>query len=174
MKHTEGMSAHDIALAYVQNEHHADFYMMAGHIRGRLCAMVYTRQQVLEGLESGRAYASGVFKAVGGQVKVMKTSELAFRQGLGAPRFILPSGYNVYKDLPADPNCANAPYARTWEKVCAELWSKFRPERVKWVGGLKNVQVDLTNGELRIEVKGYGGRLVEYNPSEVLPGKEEA
>lgn len=148
-----GKDAHktpiDAALDYVQDAAHAERYCLAAIQRGgrgragRVLVMVYDRAAILAALEkygAGRpAPALGVRHA--GGVGVKRAEYAAIRQTFGAPLFEVPTEYTKREDIKPDAGCANAPYARAWEKICAAALGG------KWVGGLRNVQIDFIVNE---------------------------
>lgn len=139
----------EAALAYVDNPAHAERYCVAAIQRGgrgragRVFVMVYEREAIRAALER---YAAGVrvpalgVRAAGG-VGVKRCEYAAIRQTFGAPLSEIATEYTKREDIKPDAGCANAPYARAWEKICAKALNG------RWVGGLRNVQIDIVVNE---------------------------
>ena len=139
-------TAFDNALAYVGDPRHADFYALPCIMRGgkgrpgRLYMALYRRETVLNAILKYKASGQCEFGALGvhnGGVALLRAEELIIRQTFGQPELLLETGLTKRADLKPDASCPNAPFARAWEKVCARLMN------AKWVGALRNVQIDL-------------------------------
>lgn len=139
-------TAFDNAIAYVNDAKHADYYafpciMRGGKGRpGKLYMALYTRAAVLNAIHNFKASNQcdyGALSLHNGGVALMRAEELTMRQTFGKPELLLDTGMSKRADLKPDPNCPNAPYARAWEKRCSVLMG------LKWVGALRNVQIDL-------------------------------
>jgi len=169
------------ALAYLNDPHHGDRYWFAmttadgagthGATRKLVLACV-TREVMIDVVSSDRILETGFCQIIDNVLKVRKVSETAFRKTFGS-RFTTrqtEQKFRTYADLPLDPSPCAGPRARTFEKmVCKTIGAK-------WTGGLNRVQIDgvtiITDADgnkvkIRDEVKGLGGRITAYCPSEV-------
>lgn len=137
----------ELALDYVQNPNHAERYAIAaikrgargGHA-GSVKVAVYDREAVLAALVKFGANGRKAAPALGvhnGGVAILRCEYAAIRQTFGVPIAEYDTDLTKREDLAPDMGCPNAPYARAWEKVCA------RAVKGKWVGGLRNVQIDI-------------------------------
>ena len=154
------------AITYLSNPAHGDIYALPMLDRGRLHVAVFTRAQMLQGVESGKAYNVGALAILSdGETHLRKVMRDKLQQAFGAPRYVLPTDYRRYEDLPAD-GTGNAPRARAWEKVVITTMNAGTPFKWTWTGGLNHVQVDgkADVGGLRVEIKGLNGRINEYRP----------
>lgn len=169
------------ALNYLNDPHHAERYWFAmttadgagvhGATRKLVLACV-TRQTMIEVVSNDRALETGFLVISDNVLKVRKISETAFRKTFGNRITVrqLEQKFRTYSDLPLDSSPCAGPRARTFEKVVCKTIG------AKWVGGLNRVQVDGvtiitdTDGnevKIRDEVKGLGGRITAYCPSEI-------
>ena len=169
------------ALNYLHDPRHAERYWFAmttavgagvhGATRKLVIACV-SRQTLIEVIENDRALETGFLVISDNVLKVRKVSETAFRTTFGSRIMIrqLEQKFRTYSDLPLDPSPCAGPRARTFEKVVCKTIG------AKWVGGLNRVQVDgvtiVTDADgnevkIRDEVKGLGGRITAYCPSEI-------
>lgn len=169
------------ALNYLNDPRHAERYWFAmttadgagvhGATRKLVLACV-TRQTMIEVVSNDRALETGFLVISDNVLKVRKISETAFRKTFGNRITIrqLEQKFRTYSDLPLDPSPCAGPRARTFEKVVCKTIG------AKWVGGLNRVQVDgvtiITDADgnevkIRDEVKGLGGRITAYCPSEI-------
>lgn len=139
-------TAFENALAYVSDPQHADFYALplitkGGKSRpGRVYLALYQRQAVLDAITAFEKSGQCDYGALGlhnGGVALLRAEELTVRNTFGKPELLIYTGMSKRADLKPDTACTVAPFARAWEKVCAFLMG------AKWVGGLKNVQIDL-------------------------------
>ena len=106
---------------------------------GSLFVALYTKAQVLrasDAMESGKA-AHSALKVVCNQVKVMNVEAMRVLSTFGSPVQMYETDLTKWEDIQPDAGCANAPYAREWEKIVAHALDGI------WVGALKGVQVDV-------------------------------
>lgn len=169
------------ALSYLTNPKHGDRYWFAmtvsngtgihGATRKLVLACV-DRQTMIEVVTNDRILETGFCQISDNVYKVKKVSETAFRKTFGSKFAIrhIAQHFPTYSALPLDPSPCAGPRARTFEKlVCKTIGAK-------WVGGLNRVQfdgvtvvVDTDGNEVKVydEVKGLGGRITDYCPSEL-------
>lgn len=141
----------EIAIEYISNPAHADFFALsgvklgsrgrgAGKRPGEVLVMVYSREQVLTAVKRFLAGESVPSLCVhNGGVALGKVEYTKMRQSFGTPVAEYGTDLNKLDDI--QPDTGNAPYARAWEKICAEALGG------RWVGGLRNVQVDIIINE---------------------------
>lgn len=107
---------------------------------GRVKIALYERETVLAAIEKfidqGRDAAPALGMVSRG-VGLACVEEMRIRQTFGRPLEVIETDFQKIAEIPRDPNCANAPQARSWEKITAQLVSGT------WVGGLRNVQYDV-------------------------------
>lgn len=166
---------------YLTDPRHAERYWFAmttadgagahGATRKLVLACV-SRQTLIEVVDNDRALETGFLVISDNVMKVRKVSETAFRKTFGNRITVhhLAEKFRTYSDIPLDPSPCAGPRARTFEKmVCKAIGAK-------WVGGLNRVQIDgvtivtdVDGNPVKIhdEVKGLGGRITAYCPSEV-------
>lgn len=139
-------TAFDNAIAYVNDPRHADFYAFPCITRGgksrpgKVHLALYKREVVLDAITAFQKSGACDYGALGlhnGGVALLRAEELTIRQTFGQPELLIYTGMNKRDDLKPDASCTVAPFARAWEKVCAALLG------AKWIGGLRNVQIDL-------------------------------
>lgn len=145
-KHDVNKTPIEAAFDYITDERHAERYCVAAIQRGgrgragSVRVMVYERDAVLNAVQRFAVDPSSVpaLAVHNGAVAVVRCEYVAIRRTFGAPLDELPTTLTRREDLQPDPTCANAPYARAWEKVCAAAAGG------KWCGALRNVQIDFT------------------------------
>lgn len=141
----------EIAIEYISNPAHADYFALsgvklgsrgrgAGKRPGEVLVMVYSRAQVLDAvtrfLDGGSAPSLCVHN---GGVALGRVEYTKMRQTFGIPTCEYHTNLTKLDDI--QPDTGNAPYARAWEKICA------RHTGGRWVGSLRNVQVDIIINE---------------------------
>lgn len=148
-KHDVNKTPIDAAFDYINDERHAERYCVAAIQRGgkgrpgAVRVMVYERAAIRAAVERFAANPSNVpaLAIHNGAVAVMRCEYAAIRRTFGTPLEELSTTLTRREDLKPDASCANAPYARAWEKVCAAAAGG------KWCGALRNVQIDFTVNE---------------------------
>jgi len=169
------------ALTYLTDPRHGDRYWFAmttadgagvhGATRKLVLACV-DRQTMIDVVTDDRILETGFCQIIDNVYKVRKVSETAFRKTFGNRITVrqLEQKFRTYSDLPLDPSPCAGPRARTFEKVVCKTIG------AKWVGGLNRVQVDgvtiITDADgnevkIKDEMKGVGGRITAFLPSEV-------
>lgn len=170
------------ALTYLRSANHGDKYLFPvtlargdGKKNSKVLALaVISREHLIADIESDKAINSGYLQVKDGVLKVAKVSETALRKAFGSHVSFIRPGWDehTYSDLPFDPSPCAGPRARTFEKRAAKAVG------ARWCGALHNVQVDGVikfydedgnEVKVRYEVKGLGGRLTAFVPSEVDP-----
>ena len=135
------LTAVEGARFYIENVSKADYVMVPAVIRrASVDVLAFSKAQVLDALDALDAcggLSCGVLSIVQGQVKLTGVEYLDVIHTFGKPAFRAKSGYVKMKDIKPDASCANAPYARAWEKICAKAVNGT------WVGALRGVQVDV-------------------------------
>lgn len=108
--------------------------------KGKVKIALYEREAIFNAIErfidNGRESAPALGMVSRG-VGIVRVEELAVRRTFGRPIEVLETEFSKIADIPRDVNCPNAPQARSWEKLTAELVNGV------WVGGLRNVQYDV-------------------------------
>lgn len=154
-----GLTPIEAAKWYINEVSKADYfafgYVEVGARRlkkpGSVSVALYPRQRVLNALERMEREGSnsfGVLSIIEGQVKVTGLEAGRVKPTFGNPDApsvgakLFPTNLTKKSDLKPDAGCPNAPYARAWEKVVAKA------VKGQWVGGLKNVQVDVIVNDL--------------------------
>ena len=148
-KHEVDKTPIDAAIEYITSERHAERYCFAAIQRGgrgragSVRVLVYSREAVLSAVQRFAVKPADVpaLAIHNGGVALMRCEYAAMRRTFGAPIDELPTSLTRREDLKPDMGCVNAPYARAWEKVCAEAAGG------KWCGALRNVQIDFTVNE---------------------------
>lgn len=154
------------AKCYVDHEKHGDLYAfpMEGYINGYkgLHIAFYNREAVVSALESGRIFNACTIQD--NVIKLTKMSVIAMRQAFGAPLDTAPTTFIHYNDIPKDASDCAGPRARSWEKIVVKAASERFPLDFRWVGALRNVQIDgiSCQGKLRLEVKGFKGKFCDF------------
>ena len=143
----------EIAIEYITNPSHADYYALsavrlgsrgrgAGKRPGDLLVVVYSREQVLAAVQAFLATGTSPSLCVhNGGIAIGRIEYTKMRQTFGTPVAEYSTGLQKTDDIQPDTGCPNAPYARAWEKICAKALGG------RWVGGLRNVQVDIIINE---------------------------
>jgi len=145
-----------MALEYVKN--HSPRYIFPLQEKGKdagLKLAIFTREQVLQSLESGRFEKACKYES--GQVKLSKLQRDRIQQAFGKPIAEIKTVYENYDALPLSNNMRS----RTFEKVCAEYMKKAYNASVQWVGGLNNSRVDIIVNGINYEIKGERGTFAQ-------------
>lgn len=144
-----GLNVYDAARWYLSEVSRADYVAIAfikrGNSRmnmhnGALSVALYAKERILRAIdrmEAAQVNTFGVLKVTGNQVKVMGTEAGKVMQTFGTPDQLYATDLTKWDDIQPDANCANAPYARAWEKIVAKALDGV------WVGALRGVQVDV-------------------------------
>ena len=143
----------DIAMDYVNDPKHAELYCFSAVKRGMggksagiggiVSAVVFTREQVATAIARFNAGNDvPALKVHNGGVALARVQYIKLRQSFGVPvaEYTI-GGLAKLDDITPDASCSNAPYARAWEKICANAMNG------KWTGGLRNVQFDIVVNE---------------------------
>lgn len=144
-----GLNVYDAARWYLSEVSRADYVAIAfikrGNSRmnmhnGALSVALYAKERILRAIdrmEAAQVNTFGVLKVTGNQVKVMGTEAGKVMQTFGTPDQLYATDLTKWDDIQPDASCANAPYARAWEKIVAKALDGV------WVGALRGVQVDV-------------------------------
>lgn len=143
----------DIAMDYVMDSKHAEYYCFSAVKRGMggksagvggvVSAVVFTREQVAAAIARFNAGNDvPALKVHNGGVALARVQYIKLRQSFGVPvaEYAI-DGLAKLDDIVPDASCPNAPYARAWEKLCAKAVNG------KWTGGFRNVQFDIVVNE---------------------------
>lgn len=144
-----GLNVYDAARWYLSEVSRADYIAIAfikrGNSRmnmhnGALSVALYAKERILRAIdrmEAAQVNTFGVLKVTGNQVKVMGIEAGKVMQTFGTPDQLYATDLTKWDDIQPDASCANAPYARAWEKIVAKALDGV------WVGALRGVQVDV-------------------------------
>ena len=137
------LTGKDLAIAYVENPAHADGYLLSAYARGsrgiggQVYALLYTRETVLKAIER---FPEGTPSLVAhrGTIALGTCDMMSMAKTFGPAMESFPiKGLRALKYIVPDHSCKNAPYARAWEKHCAEAIDGI------WVGGDQGCQYDI-------------------------------
>ena len=149
-------AALEMAIDYVKS--HSPRYIFPLQEKGNdagLKIAIFTREQVLNALESGKFENACKFE--NGVVKISRFQRDRMQRAFGKPIFEIKTSYSKYDDMEK----SGVLRSRTFEKVCADLMKITFNASVQWIGGLNHSKVDIIVNGVNYEVKGDRGMFAQ-------------